>query len=424
MDFNTLLIRLGIDPSCFVNRLSEPVRTEGGFIYEAEQKILSRECPFCGDTRCIVNDHDIVEINCSETDQITDTLRIRKVRLKCRACGKTFTPPINGIERYFSTSRQTVSLMVGDFTKVMTFSDIARRYGVTTARVLQIFDENVKYVPRKRMPKALCIDEIRFEEDINQKFCCVLYDHDRHEIVDMIRNRQMGYLDEYFSKIPEKERRNVLYFISDMYDGYATVRKRYFSHALHIVDIFHVVTQLTNAVNRIRVRAMKNMERGSLCYRFMKAHWELFLCRKDKIPDRFYTSRKDGNIYHYDELLFRCLLEDGTLMEAYNVLQDLFDYSDRMTFTESVEFVDHLANRLLLSTDELLVSVGYTYRRWRIEIANGFARNQSGKHYTNGIAESINNQLKTITKSAYGYRNFDRFRKRAMMIITYKNGQD
>ena len=50
----------------------------------------------------------------------------------------------------------------------------------------------------------------------------------------------------------------------------------------------------------------------------------------------------------------------------------------------------------------------------------GFARNQSGKHYTNGIAESINNQLKTITKSAYGYRNFDRFRKRAMMIITYK----
>ncbi|MBR0230604.1 MAG: transposase, partial [Erysipelotrichaceae bacterium] len=40
--------------------------------------------------------------------------------------------------------------------------------------------------------------------------------------------------------------------------------------------------------------------------------------------------------------------------------------------------------------------------------------------YTNGIAESINNHLKTIIKTAYGYHNFERFRKRAMLIITYK----
>ena len=45
---------------------------------------------------------------------------------------------------------------------------------------------------------------------------------------------------------------------------------------------------------------------------------------------------------------------------------------------------------------------------------------QTGGHYTNGIAESINNHLKTIIKTAYGYHNFIRFRKRAMMILTYK----
>ena len=51
-----------------------------------------------------------------------------------------------------------------------------------------------------------------------------------------------------------------------MYDGYRTIQKRYFSQAVHIVDLFHVITQLTNAVNRIRTSAMKNCEDGSLEY--------------------------------------------------------------------------------------------------------------------------------------------------------------
>jgi len=74
----------------------------------------------------------------------------------------------------------------------------------------------------------------------------------------------------------------------------------------------------------------------------------------------------------------------------------------------------------LLTGDELLESGGYTYRKWAVEIANGLAKSQTGKHYTNGISESINNQLKTIIKVSYGYHNFNRFRRKAMMIKTYK----
>ncbi|MCH3909118.1 MAG: transposase [Bacilli bacterium] len=44
---------------------------------------------------------------------------------------------------------------------------------------------------------------------------------------------------------------------------------------------------------------------------------------------------------------------------------------------------------------------------------------KDGVRITNGIAEAINNVIKTIIKSAYGYRNFDRFRKRVMLIVTY-----
>ena len=35
--------------------------------------------------------------------------------------------------------------------------------------------------------------------------------------------------------------------------------------------------------------------------------------------------------------------------------------------------------------------------------------------YSNGITESFNNKIKVLKRNAYGYRNFDNFRKRIML---------
>lgn len=44
----------------------------------------------------------------------------------------------------------------------LTFAAIGKRYENLTARVMQIFDSKVKYVPRRPLPEVLCLDEIRF----------------------------------------------------------------------------------------------------------------------------------------------------------------------------------------------------------------------------------------------------------------------
>ena len=78
-----------------------------------------------------------------------------------------------------------------------------------------------------------------------------------------------------------------------------------------------------------------------------------------------------------------------------------------------------MSQRLKNTSSELLKKVGETFHKWRYEIANAFTKDAKQNKYSNAIAECINNQLKTIIKSAYGYHNFERFRKRAMLIITY-----
>ncbi len=420
MDFNTFLTRLGIASDNFSNRQIDPIKTDGGFIYEVEQRTDERECPFCHSKQANIKDFDYVEINCSETEHVKDILRIKKVRFRCKACNKSFTPPIKGIERHAKISKQVGTFVCSDFAKKLTFSQIARNYHLTPERIIQIFDEKVKYIPRRPIPDVLCIDEIRFSEELDQKFVCVLYDFNKREIVDMIRNRQMPYLKEYFGNINQNELNKVKVYISDMYDAYATIHDRYFPKSIHVVDLFHVIIQLTTAVNQLRVRAMNGtIGKGSMEYNFMKSRWQFFLCRDSKIPDKTYTYQKTGEIIRYDDLLFRCLKLDEHLWTGYNILQELFRYTDYWTFEEALNFVLRISNRLENSDSILLKTVGKTYHKWRFEIANGFAKNQAHIHYTNAIAEGINNQIKTVIKSAYGYHNFERFRKRVMLILTY-----
>lgn len=205
MDFNTLLLRLGISPDNFINKDNEPIPTSNGFIYDLEQSKDDRTCPHCHSSNVRIMGYYYTETNCSESENITDILRIKRVRFRCKECGKTFSPSIKGIERYATVSRQVKQFILNDFTKSLTFADIAKRYGLTKQRIIQIFDEKVKYVPRRLMPKILCIDEIKFSEELDQNYCCVIYDFERREIVDIIRNRRMPYLREYFSSIPLKK---------------------------------------------------------------------------------------------------------------------------------------------------------------------------------------------------------------------------
>ena len=421
MNYNIFLLRLGFDPSQFVNHLNEPIKIDDGWLYEVEQINHVRQCPHCKHHVLYIHSRRQVDFNCRENQHINDVLRVWRIRLRCSKCRKTFTPPLRGVDPGNTTSQQTLQLIYSDFTSDMTFAAIGKRYGITTARVMQIFDEKVKFVPRRPLPEVLCIDEIGFSKNKDQQFVCIFYDFYRKEIVDIVRNRQLPYLRDYFSEINPIERGKVKFVISDMYDAYSTISHTYFKNATHIVDTFHVIRLLTTAINQIRVRTMHlNAIKGSPEYNFMKSKWRFFLTRPHVIPNKYYTYQKTGEMFHYDRLLRMSLALNIDLLTGYNILQDLFRYDMKFTFDEALSFINRISENLRHANSELLHAVGRSYHKWRVEIASAFSYTQNKIRYTNAIAESINNQIKTITKAAYGYLNFARFRKRVMLIITYK----
>lgn len=421
MNFNTLCIRFGINPDDIENEYIEPIKYDGGFIYEFSQKKGGHFCPNCQSENYVIKDYNYIEVKAKQNEHVDDILRIKKVRLKCKKCKKTFTPEITGINPYGSITHQTKQFILNDFHSVMTFEQIANKYGLSRARIIQIFDDNVKFVPRLKLPKILCIDEFKFAKNDCIKYCCVLSDFERKEIVDVIISRQMPFLREYFSKINIKERSEVKFLISDMYDAYDTICRQYLPNALHIVDLFHVVRLLTNAVNQLRTKTMNSIAiKNGPEYNFMKKNWKYFLCRYRKIPlEKIYTHKKTNVSYDYRTLILNCLKLDINLWDAHSILQEMLEYNSYFSYEEALNFVLRIVKKLELTSSELLHKVAKTFHEYRYEIANGLNRKSRIFKYSNSVAENLNNHIKTLIKISYGYKNFQRFRKRILLVSSY-----
>ena len=81
--------------------------------------------------------------------------------------------------------------------------------------------------------------------------------------------------------------------VSTMYDGYATIKNKYFPKVDHIIDLFHIVIQLNRVTNSIRCSVIKSLPDDSIEKKFMSFHWKLFLCKSSLIPSyKIFTSHK------------------------------------------------------------------------------------------------------------------------------------
>lgn len=421
MDFNTLLERFGLDSTNFVNKTINTIEMEGGIIYEVEEENKPRICPNCNYDRLNIHGHKWIEIKLSSTIGFNEILRIKRIRYKCLNCGKTHTFLLTGIKRYKTVSNFVETAIKQEFYEIQSFATIARRYGLTSMQIINIFDDYTKIMLRRPLPEYLCIDEKHFEGDSTGKYVVIISDFFTGEVIDVLENRQIAYLDRYFSNISFKERNNVKVFISDMYEGYSTIKNKYFPKAIFVVDLFHVIKLLTNAVNKLRIRTYNQFIYNECLERyFMKNNWKIFLIDQHKINRNIYHSKKYDIDVPYGQMILRCLQLNNDFWDGYNVMQELFHYDKYETYGEADRFIERLIGKLNASGNELLCKVSDTYKKWKVGIIHGLARNQTGKRFSNAIAECNNSHIQKIIDASYGYKNFKRFRARIMLLLTYK----
>lgn len=212
----------------------------------------------------------------------------------------------------------------------------------------------------------------------------------------------MGYLTNYFKQFSIEERKNVDFFVSDMWRTYYDLSDIWFKNATRIIDKYHWIRQVIWAFENVRKQEQKVFSKSYR--RYFKHSRQLLLKRfkylkdeeKQQVNIMLYASVNLSRSHFYKEKFLEILDTDDPELSK-KLLIDWVNYTECCGIPQFEKCAG-------------------TIKNWMQGILNSFDFN-----ITNGFTEGCNNKIKVLKRNAYGYRNFRRFRNRILHIFSHKS---
>lgn len=378
------------------------------------------KCPKCDRYTKSVHDRlKPIKIKYNKIAEFKCYLILYKRRFVCRKCNERILEDLN-----INLSRKSISKSLEikirkDLLKASNnIKQIALDNDISQDKVRNILIDAMSGYPDnvQTLPMVISFDE--FKADTNEgKYAFIMNDPIKKKTLDILPTRRKDYLVSYFSKVENRE--NVKYVISDMYEPYLMVTKVMFKNAKYVVDRFHYVEYIMDALDNIRIKLQKQFGYNSREYKLLKNKKNVSLLRKyyNDINWYVYTKRYENGRY-VEKLPINILNEllniNNELEKGYQ-LKELFldivhhDFTPEEAKIELKSWVD-LCNE---SNIVEFVNASKTISNWLEYICNSFV----DKRFSNGYTEGINNKIKVIKRNGYGFRNFEFFRLRLMYIL-------
>ena len=164
-------------------------------------------------------------------------------------------------------------------------------------------------------------------------------------------------------------------------------------------------------MSRIRVQIMNQLERKSHEYKAIKRYWKLIQQDGRKLSDkRFYRPTFRMHLTN-KEILDKLLSYSEDLKHHYNLYQLLlFHFQNK----EPKKFLG-LIKDSLKQLHPLFQTVFKTFLKDKEKIVNALHL-----PYSNAKLEATNNLIKLIKRNAFGFRNFENFKKRIFIALNIK----
>lgn len=354
----------------------------------------------------------------------TTYLEVYKRRFNCESCGKRFTEDnyINGIKK--TLSNKTIQKILLDLREYnLSLKYIAQSNNVSDNTVRNILKEKMKSYPKhlKTLPNTISFDEFSAHTKMG-KYAFIVNDIRHKKVLDILPNRKKEYLIQYFTHI--ENRHSVQYVVSDMYEPYLLVTTIMFPKAKYVVDRFHYIKYVMDALDKIRIRLQKEFGYGSKEYKVLKNKKNVSLLRKYGNDINWWvevTRYKNGhNIKILPGIVKRELLNiDEDLKIGYDLKELFLDIVNHATYKD-VE--GQLLSWIELCREakiEEMEEAADTIDNWLEHIVNSFI----DKELSNGYTEGLNNKIKVIKRIGFGYKNFDFFRLRLLYILNNENSK-
>jgi transposase len=239
--------------------------------------------------------------------------------------------------------------------------------------------------------KVLCLDEIAQHKG-HGSYRLVISAPELGIILDVLKERTKETLEAWFDQRGQEWCAQVEVCSADMWDAYHEAAAEKLPNARSVVDRFHVMKNLNDALSKAR-RTIQNQVDEATKALLKGCRWWLV--------------KNQENLDEEDQAKLELALAASPELKACYQLKEDF----RHWFNQDVDRPS--AEKGLLAWMERAEASGYralksfvkTLRNWKEAILNYF----DGRH-SNGFAEGVNLKIRMIHRRAYGYRNFEQFR--------------
>ena len=377
--------------------------------------ILSPDAPaFCPKCGCLNEHYDIIKhgskivnIKLPRISNRKVILRLKKQRYFCKQCMKTFSAETSCVDFNRSISKNTYHSCVLQMKDKISITDIARHHDISHATVNNYLKaiHNHFIVDKKYLPKHLSFDEFKSVKSCVAKMSFIFTDADNNKVLDIVYNRQLSHLKSYFFTYSKEARDQVQTICIDMYAPYVSLIQSCFPNAKIVLDRFHIIQILTRSVNRTRIQAMN---KNKAYYNKLKRYWRLLLRDYEHLNQ---TDYRNFVCFKYKmtelEVLNELLRSDKELEATYWFYQKLKIYYNAKNYQSMIGTLKNPPNALSKSMKTSVTSL----LKFEQELKNSLYYK-----YSNGGIEGTNNLIKVIKRIAFGYRSYENFRSRILLV--------
>ena len=244
----------------------------------------------------------------------------------------------------------------------------------------------------------ICFDEISLHRG-HGKFVLVISAPEIGLVLDVLPDRSKEALEKWLDERGKEWCEAIQVACSDMWDAYQEVAGEKLPNAKRIVDRFHVMKNLNEALTKARRAIQKDADEHT--QEVLKGCRWLLVKNKENLKA---------------EELQRL----QTMLAASPELKTCYDFKEsfRNLFNQNLDY-QGAEERLLewvagveASQFKTLQAFVKTLHNWWQQILNYFV----GRH-TNGFAEGVNLKIKMLNRRGYGYRNFNSFRLHVLVAF-------
>ncbi|WP_270268165.1 helix-turn-helix domain-containing protein, partial [Enterococcus avium] len=167
------------------------INDETCFVFDGTLTYQPEECFHChyeNEQTIIKWGWEKVSILLNDVSNYKTILRINKQRFKCKHCGKTFLAEDSVSDRRCSIARRVKQAILELLSEPLSMSLIARMKHISPTTVIRIF-KSVK--------------------NVSGAMSFVMMDGKTHQLIDIVENRQLNPLRDYFLRYPRKVREQV-----------------------------------------------------------------------------------------------------------------------------------------------------------------------------------------------------------------------